>query len=140
MVPTPAGVLVDSPVSGSLRGRWVLLRGNDPRRPPGKCLDPYDLGPSSSSHGEAPASRGSSAALPVGDATYLLNNDNNALSDDVAVSTLPLDAGSSSVVLPGCPVYPASSLSPPASVDEAAAFPDQPDEVPQQPDSDNATL
>ncbi|KAL3200317.1 hypothetical protein MRX96_043458 [Rhipicephalus microplus] len=80
-------------------------------------------------------------ALPVGDAAFLTNdNDHNVLSDDVAVSSPPLDAGSSPVVLPGSPVFLASSSSLPATVDAAAAVPDKPDEVPEQPESDNATL
>ncbi|KAH7977148.1 hypothetical protein HPB51_026993 [Rhipicephalus microplus] len=118
-VVTPAGVFVDSPASpGSIRPRAFVViawRGSP--------------------------SRGSLAALPVGDAAFLPNDDDhNALTDDVAVSSPPLDAKSSPVVLPGSPVSPASSPSPPASVDEASSVPDEPDEVPEQPKSDNATL
>ncbi|KAH8027504.1 hypothetical protein HPB51_007037 [Rhipicephalus microplus] len=138
-VPPPAGVPVDSPVPGSPRSPNSAL----PQRPSSstrQVLVPYDLGPSSSSHGKAPALRGSSAASPVGDAASPPNDDDHALSDDVAVSTPPLDAGSSPVVLPGSPVSPASSPSPPTSVDEAAVVADERDEVPEQPESDNATL
>ncbi|KAL3194562.1 hypothetical protein MRX96_046044, partial [Rhipicephalus microplus] len=103
-----------------------------------QALVPYDFGPSSSSYGASPAPRGSSAALPVGDAAFLLDDDDdNTISYDVAVSSAPLDAGSSPVVLPGFPVSPASYPSPPASVDEAAA---DPDEVPEHPETDSATL
>ncbi|KAH8027512.1 hypothetical protein HPB51_007062 [Rhipicephalus microplus] len=70
----------------------------------------------------------------------LHDDDDNTLSYDIAVSSPPLDAGSSPVVLPGSPVSPASSPSPPASVDEAGAVLDGPDEIQQQPESDNATL
>ncbi|KAH8028748.1 hypothetical protein HPB51_018230 [Rhipicephalus microplus] len=130
-VPTPAGVPVDSPVLGS-------PRSPDPASPrpsssARQVLVPYDFGPSSSSYGASPAPRGSSAASPVGDAAFLLDDD-NTISYDVAVYSPPLDAGSSPVVLPGSPVSPASSPSPPASVDEAAA---DPDEVPEHPETDS---
>ncbi|KAH8027296.1 hypothetical protein HPB51_004208 [Rhipicephalus microplus] len=136
VVPTPAGVPVDLPVLGS-------PRSPDPASPrpsssTRQVLVPYDFGPSSSFNGASPAPRGSSAASPVGDATFILDDDDdNTISYDVTVSSPPLDAGSSPVVLPGSPVSPASSPSPPASVDEAAA---DPDEVQEQPESDNATL
>ncbi|KAL3250677.1 hypothetical protein MRX96_055423 [Rhipicephalus microplus] len=138
-VPPPAGVPVDSPVPGSPRSPDSA----SPQRPSSstrQVLDPYDLGPLSSSHGKAPASRGSSAASPVGDTASLPNDDDHALSDDIVVSTPPLEAGSSPVVLPVSPVSLASSPSPPASVNEAAAVPDERYEVPEQPESDNATL
>ncbi|KAL3222923.1 hypothetical protein MRX96_028293 [Rhipicephalus microplus] len=139
-VPTPAGVTVDSPVPGSPRSPDSA----SPQRPSSSArqvLVPYDHRPSSSSNGEAPASRGTSAASPVGDAAFLTNdNDHNVLSDDVAVSSPPLDSGSSPVVLPGSPVSLASFPSLPTSVDEAAAVPGEPDKVPEQPESDNATL
>ncbi|KAL3205911.1 hypothetical protein MRX96_040591 [Rhipicephalus microplus] len=139
-VATPTGVTVDSPVPGSPRSPDSA----SPQRPSSSArqvLVLYDLGPSSSSPGKAPASRGSSAALPVGDAAFLPNDSgHNALSDDVVVSSPPLDAGSSPVVLPWFPGSPASSPSPSASVDEASAVPGAPDEVPEQPYSDNATL
>ncbi|KAL3197111.1 hypothetical protein MRX96_044999 [Rhipicephalus microplus] len=136
-VSTPAGVPVDSPVFES-------PRSPDPASPrpsssARQVLVPYDFGPSSSSNGASPAPRGSSPASPVGDATFFLHDDDeeNTISYDVAVSSPPLDAGSSAVVLPGSPVSPASSPSPPASVDEAAA---DPDDVQEQPESDPATL
>ncbi|KAL3192025.1 hypothetical protein MRX96_018144 [Rhipicephalus microplus] len=136
-VPTPTGVPVDSPVLGS-------SRSPDPASPrpsssARQVLVPYDFGPSSSSNGASPALRGSSPASPVGDAAFLLHDDDeeNIISYDVTVSSPPLDAGSSPVVLPGSPVSPASSPSPPASVDEAAA---DPDDVQEHPESDPATL
>ncbi|KAL3213453.1 hypothetical protein MRX96_035386 [Rhipicephalus microplus] len=134
-VPTPAGVPVASPVLGSPRSPDPA----SPQRPPSSArhvLVPYDFGPSSSSNGASPAPRGSSAASPVGDAAFLLDND-DTISYDVAVSSPPLDAGSSLVILPGSPVSSASSPSPPASVDEAAA---DPDDVQERPESDPATL
>ncbi|KAL3197108.1 hypothetical protein MRX96_044996 [Rhipicephalus microplus] len=136
-VSTPAGVPVDSPVPGSPRSPDPA----SPQRPSSSArqvLVPYELAPSSSLNGASPASRGSSATSCVGDAAFLLHDDDhNALSDDVAVSSPPLDAGSSPVVLCGSLVSLASSLSPPASVDEAAA---DPDEVLEQPESNSATL
>ncbi|KAL3217446.1 hypothetical protein MRX96_032360 [Rhipicephalus microplus] len=135
-VPTPASVSVDSPVVGS-------PRAPDPASPrpsssARQALVPYDFGLSSSSNGASPAPRGSSAASPVRDAAFLLyDDDDNTISYDVAVSSPPLDAGSSPVVLPGSPVSPASSPSPPASVDEVAA---DPDEVQEHPETDSATL
>ncbi|KAL3258797.1 hypothetical protein MRX96_046359 [Rhipicephalus microplus] len=135
-VPTPTGVPVDSPVPGS-------PRSSDPASPrpsssARQALVPYDFGPSSSSNGASPAPRGSSAASAIGDAAFLLDDDDdNTLSYDVAVFLPPLDARSSPVVLPGSPVSPASSPSPPASVDEAAA---DPDEELEQPESHSATL
>ncbi|KAH7957943.1 hypothetical protein HPB51_028071 [Rhipicephalus microplus] len=81
------------------------------------------------------------AALPLHQVHCLLHDDDdNTLSYDVAVSSPPLDVGSSPVVLPGSPVSPTSSPSPPASMDEAAAVLYGPDEIQQQPESDNATL
>ncbi|KAL3245249.1 hypothetical protein MRX96_047038 [Rhipicephalus microplus] len=135
-VPTPAGVSVDSPVIGS-------PRSPDPASPrpssfARQALVPYDFGPSSSSNGASPASCGSSASSPVGDAAFLLDDDDdNTISYDIAVSSPPLDAASSPVVLPGSPVSHASSPSPPASVHEAAA---DPGEVPEHSESDSATL
>ncbi|KAL3192082.1 hypothetical protein MRX96_018201 [Rhipicephalus microplus] len=133
----PAGVAVDSPVLGS-------PRSPDPASPrpsssARQVLVPYDFGPSSSSNGASSAPRGSSAALPVGDAAFLLDDDDddNTISYDVAVFSPPLDAGSSPVVLPRSPVSPASSPSPPASVDEAAA---DPDKVQEHPETDSTTL
>ncbi|KAL3202995.1 hypothetical protein MRX96_042206 [Rhipicephalus microplus] len=87
-----------------------------------------------------PTSRGSSAASSVDDAAFLPNDDDYALSDDIAVSSPPLDAGSFTVVLPGSLVSPISAPSPPASVDEAVAVLDEPDDVPEQPVSDAVTL
>ncbi|KAL3213450.1 hypothetical protein MRX96_035383 [Rhipicephalus microplus] len=134
-VPTPAGVPVALPVLGSPRSPDPA----SPQRTPSSArqvLVPYDFGPSSSSNGASPAPLGSSAASPVGDAAFLLDDD-DTISYDVAVSSPPLDAGSSPVVLPGSPVSSASSSSPPASVDEAAA---DPDDVQERPESDPATL
>ncbi|KAL3203018.1 hypothetical protein MRX96_042229 [Rhipicephalus microplus] len=138
-VPPPAGVPVDSPVPETPWSRDSV----SPQRPSSstrQVLLPYDFGPSSSSHGEAPTSRGSSAASPVVGAAFLSIDDDHALPDDVAVSSPPLDAESFLIFLPGFPVSPASSSSPPAFVDEAAAVTDKRDEVSEQPDSDNATL
>ncbi|KAL3220469.1 hypothetical protein MRX96_029872 [Rhipicephalus microplus] len=100
-VPTPAGIPVAFPSPRSPDPA-------SPQRPSSsarQALVPYDFGPSSSSNGASPASRGSSAASPVGDAAFLLDDD-NTISYDVAVSSPPLDAGSSPVVLPGSPVSP----------------------------------
>ncbi|KAL3192027.1 hypothetical protein MRX96_018146 [Rhipicephalus microplus] len=78
VVPTPAGVPLDSPVLGSPRSP----EPTSPQRPSSstrQALVPYDFGPSSSSNGASPASRGSSAASPVGDAAFLLD-DNDTIS------------------------------------------------------------
>ncbi|KAH7958128.1 hypothetical protein HPB51_027886 [Rhipicephalus microplus] len=137
-VPPPAGVPVASPIPRSRRSPDPA----SPQRPPSYArhdLAPYDSGPSSPAHGEAPASRGSSAASPVADAAYPLTDD-HGLSDDVAVSSPPPVTESSPVVLLGAPVSSASSPSPPASMDEAAVVPDERDDIPEQPESDTATL
>ncbi|KAL3192064.1 hypothetical protein MRX96_018183 [Rhipicephalus microplus] len=133
-VPTPAGVPANSPVLGSPQSPEPA----SPRPPSSarQVLVPYDFGASSSSNGASPAPRGSSAASPVGDAAFLLDDD-DTISYDAAVSSPPLDAGSSPVILPGSPLSPASSPSPPASVDEAAV---DPDEVQEHPETDSTTL
>ncbi|KAL3203017.1 hypothetical protein MRX96_042228 [Rhipicephalus microplus] len=138
-VPLPAGVPVVSPVAASPQS----LDPASPQQPPSSNrhdLVHYDYKPSSSSHGEAPASRGSPAASPIGDAAVLSTDDDATLSDDVAVSSPLPDAGSSLVVLPGVPVSPAASSSPPTSKDGAAVVPDKQDDVPEQPYSDAVTL
>ncbi|KAL3197122.1 hypothetical protein MRX96_045008 [Rhipicephalus microplus] len=86
----------------------------------------------------SPQSSNSQAHMDVALSGSLVPVTSIASDSTASDSSSPL--ATAELVLPGSPVSPASSPSPPASVDEATSVLYGPDEIQQQPESDNATL